>query len=187
MTFSGSENISCSNFTLDMAAMAAGKPSVWTFINNSKATETASLKQLQQFVLSLDAKELRQLISVYLRSVVGKHQHQNELTLKSAVGALLNNVSNTNTDHVTDASILHKMQLQYGNECGKKVLSKMQQKRNSNHILATSAQVMASAFQFLSFKELCSIQPTCCFFVYLRTKYSALCHYHINLDHTYVS
>ena len=171
--------------SLDNTMVSEGE-SVWTFINNSKATETASLKQLQHFVLSLNARELRHLISVYLRSMIGKHHHQGELTLRGTVDALVKGGDDIITDRGTDASIIGKMQSKYGNKCSKKVLSKMQQNQSANtHILTMNPQVLASSFQYLSFRELCQIQPTCSFFVYLRAQYRGLCHYHVDLDYKY--
>ena len=45
----------------------ATEENLWSFIKNTKATQSASLKVLQKFVLSLSKQELQHLIECYLK------------------------------------------------------------------------------------------------------------------------
>ena len=155
---------------------------LWPIIANSKATQIASLKRLQHFVLSLGLHELRHLVSVYLRSEIAKRHNRGELTLRSTVESMINNREKvTAIGTCTDRSILCKLRSGYGTKCGKKVLSMMQQARST--ILCVPPQVLSTAFQFLAFKDQCCARPTCSMFMYLHARYRGLCRYHIELDH----
>eukprot|EP01083_Nonionella_stella_P297661 1010682_1 len=46
------------------------KQELWSFIQTTKATQSASLKVLQRFVVSLSENELRHVIGSYLKSTL---------------------------------------------------------------------------------------------------------------------
>jgi len=84
-----------------------------------------------------------------------------------------------------DHAILKKMD--YGARSKQKVIGKLRQKNADNkNILTINPQVLASSFQYLSYKELCCIIPTCSYFVYLNQSYPALSHYHIVIDKSFL-
>ena len=159
---------------------------VWSFIRNARATQSASFSTLQKFVLSLEAQELRHIIEVYLKSKLGDHD-SNGLTFKGSVDKLINKQTNGMREAV-DASIMNNMQKKYGKKYNKKIIQIIQQNNTENkeHILSMNSQVFAYSFQYLSFKELCRILPTCSYFVYLDASYQGLSHCYIDLNQQYV-
>ena len=58
--------------------MSTQQQGVWSFIHDTKATQVASLKILQSFVLSLSKNELRHMIHLYLKSVHDRQQSINK-------------------------------------------------------------------------------------------------------------
>eukprot|EP01084_Bolivina_argentea_P053663 98498_1 len=140
---------------------------LWSFIKCAKATQSASLKSLQKFILSLNKNELIHLIESYLKSKLSKNNtfSCDSLTLKQTHSNLLESKSpENNTEIVTDIDnvILHKLNNKYGNKYNKKIMKKIQQNQNgSNNLLCIYPQVLSYSFQFLSYKELCKIQSVC--------------------------
>ncbi len=83
-----------------------------------------------------------------------------------------------------DEQIFNKMSKGYGNKYNKKIIKKIQQNHpESKHLLFISPQVLAYSFQYLSFKESSKIESVCSYFTYINTKYEALSHFYINLNH----
>eukprot|EP01084_Bolivina_argentea_P053662 98497_1 len=100
---------------------------VWSFIKCTKATQSASLKSLQKFILSLNKNELIHLIESYLKSKLSKNNtfSCDSLTLKQTHSNLLESKSpENNTEIVTDIDnvILHKLNNKYGNKYNKKIM-----------------------------------------------------------------
>eukprot|EP01084_Bolivina_argentea_P268181 455446_1 len=150
---------------------------LWSFIKHRKATESASLKVLQQFVLSLNKYELRHLIEIYLKSKLPKLQNDKTVSYtKATLQRLQNNNNNINNDYSSiDTQILSKLTRKYGNKYNKKMLATIQQKHNSKkrtNLLSIHSQVLAYTFQYLSFTNLCKIQHTCLYFTYLNKKFT---------------
>ena len=161
---------------------------LWSFIQNSKATEYASLKRLQSFVLSLSKSELKHMIELYLRSAMIGHRDRNGLTLGESHKKIKNNHNNNNNliKNSLDTTILNKMQTHIGTKYGKKILVKLKQNQIDNqHLLSINPQVLSTSFQYLSYKELCRIQPTCTYFIYLHKSHIRISHHYINLNRTF--
>eukprot|EP01083_Nonionella_stella_P180917 646573_1 len=159
---------------------------VWTFIKNNKATDAASLKVLQTFVMSLSHSALQHLIKTYLQSVSAKYSiDENGLTLKQ-YAEVISNTDKSDTQcllHPSDTEILRKINKKYGKKYNKRIMRIVQQNRSDNtHLLSVPPQIMAYSFQYLSFKEVSAITPVCCYFTYLVHTFPSLCHYHIDLD-----
>eukprot|EP01083_Nonionella_stella_P144462 451123_1 len=156
---------------------------VWTFMKNNKATDAASLKVLQTFVMSLGISALQHLIKTYLQSVSAQYSiDKNGLTLRQ----YYQKISNSDTPsllHPSDTEILRKMNKKYGNKYNKRIMNIVQQKQRDNlHLLSVPPQIVSYSFQYLSFKEVSTITPVCCHFAYLVHHFPALCHYHIDLN-----
>ena len=165
------------------------KLDIWSFIKNSKATSFASLKRLQSFVLSLDQKQLKHMIQLYLQTTL-QRQQIDDLTLEASVNKLkhcINDSSRSNVIHPLDQQILIKLHKSIGKKYDKKISTKLQQKHhdNNNNLLSINPQILASSFQYLSFKELSKILPTCAYFVYIHTSNMAISHYFIELNLTF--
>ncbi len=159
----------------------SSKQDLWSFIKHTKSTQCASLKLLQQFMLTLNRKELRHLIECYLKSKLSSCNPEG-LTIKQSAIKILNNTAN-HTLPTIDRKILSKMHQNYGNKYHKKIITKLQQKKQEKkHILAIHPEVLAYSFQYLSYKELCKIQTICVYFPYLTKMYPGLAHYYIKLD-----
>eukprot|EP01084_Bolivina_argentea_P055500 101738_1 len=160
------------------------KHDTWTFIQNKRATESASFKVLQQFVLSLNKHELQHLIECYLKL---KTNNFTESTVNDSVDKIIYNNSSGNINDL-DGQILNKMCKKYGNKYNKKIIKKIQQidiHTDSKHILGIPPQVLAYSFQYLSFKELSQIEHVCSYFTYLSRKFEGLSHFYINLNHKF--
>ena len=70
----------------------------WWFIKHCKATQSASLKTLQKFILSLNKKELRHLIELYLKSMINTQYTTNHLPNKMAH-------NKSNSHHISQTKI----------------------------------------------------------------------------------
>ena len=167
--------------------MATQVDNVFEFIKYTKATQSVSLKVLQKFVLSLDKIELQHMVTFYLRSILKKSLNHdvNGLTLSQARHRLLieKNDSKSNNSSTIDQQIINKIQKNYGNKYNKKMIKKLQQHHDENkHLLSITPQILASTFQYLSFRELCKVQATCSYFIYLKHNMNGQCNYFINLD-----
>eukprot|EP01083_Nonionella_stella_P301766 1037177_1 len=145
---------------------------LWSFIKSAKATQLASLKMLQGFVLSLNKAELTHLIKSYLQSKSSANNsfNMNGLTVKQTAHHLLASKSTIHSLHAVDKQIVSKLNERYGMKCQGNVISQTQQ-NNSDckqmHLLSIHPQVLAYSFQFLSFRELCKVQNVCVHFTYL--------------------
>ena len=162
---------------------------VWNVISNLKATQSAPLDVLQQFVLSLEHRQLTQIIAAYLQSVIRTNQNAFGSTLKQSAAELLQR-HDRDIDglSVVDSTILRKMQDHYGNQHKRQRLLQIQQRHDANtHLLTISPQVLACSFQYLPFQDLCSVLPTCSYFVHLHKKYTSLCHHRLHLSHQLLS
>ena len=133
---------------------------IFSFIKHSKATQSASLKVLQKFILSLNKMELQHLITLYLKSVVKEFiiHKANGLTLKQSVQRLLNNHkdndgnSNSKTNSI-DNQILNKMQENYSNKHNKKLMKQLQQNHDENkHLLSITPHTLASTLYIYVFR-----------------------------------
>ena len=161
-------------------------PNLWTFIKSSKATQSASLEVLQQFVLSLNRDCLVRMIEVYIQSLISRNQTIHGLTVSQAAHRIVYEDRN-DTLSAGDATILNRIQCAYGKRYGKQIVRKLQQNNiENNHLLTINAEVFASTLQFLSFKELAQVQTTCAYFTYITTSYRGLSHNFINLNQRYV-
>eukprot|EP01084_Bolivina_argentea_P164813 286481_1 len=157
---------------------------LWSFIKSRKAINSAPLKTLQKFILSLNKGELIHVINCYLQSTLTTVTSPNGLSYKNSTDILLNKNANKsiNNNKSTDQKILHKLKRNFRN---KKIVSQFQQNHNENkHLLSINCEALAYSFQFLSYKELCNIQTVSIYFTYLTKKYNGLTHYFINMDQT---
>ena len=171
-----------SSFQVQLQPCEMSSSDLWSFIKNSKATQSASLEVLREFVLSLDHQALLRILEVYTASLIGSSQHASGLTLMQSVDEL---ITNPRTDALTvvDAAILSQMKLHYGAKYEKQVVCRLQQNNAENeHLLTINAEVFAYSLQFLSFRELCAIQPTCSYFTYITTQRARLAHHFIHLN-----
>ena len=159
------------------------EPDLWSFIQNVKAIEHASMKRLQSFVLLLSKKELKHMIKLYLQSAMMVDRERNGLTLYQSVNKLKNSNHETNSN-VLDTGILNKMNKDIGKKYEKKIFKNLQQNHHNDktNLLSINPQILASSFQYLSFKELCQILPTCNYFLYIDNSYKGLCHHYIKLN-----
>eukprot|EP01083_Nonionella_stella_P051903 137844_1 len=165
---------------------------LWTFVGSAQATELASLRLLQRFVLSLNKEELTHLIQTYLQSKLSEYDtfNANGLTLTQTLQNLSHDDTENTTSQSLDRQIILKLNRKYGTKYKKKVIRKIQQinskshkqsKQSKHHLLSIHPQVLAYSFQFLSFKELCKIQHVCVHFMYLNKRYPALTHHYFAL------
>eukprot|EP01083_Nonionella_stella_P260706 888555_1 len=163
---------------------------LWSFIKSAKATQLASLKILQEFVLSLNKAELTHLIKSYLQSKLSTTNsfNTNGLTVKQTAHLLLENNNMAHSLHTVDKQIVSKLNEGYGIEYQRNVISQTQQNSDCNqmHLLSIHPQVLAYSFQFLSFRELCKVQSVCVHFTYLNKHYPALTHYYFKLDQKFL-
>ena len=162
--------------------MATHTTDLWRFIKSHKATEAASLKVLQRFVLSLNKQELTHLISIYLKSKLSQNGCIKP-TYKQAEKVLLNGNSDDCLGNV-DEQILTKMNRKYGNKYNKKIATRIQQRQQHNklNLFSIPSEVAAYSFQYLPFSELCKIQRVSSYFMYLHHQYPGLCHYFLNMN-----
>ena len=139
----------------------------------SKATQAASFDSLRKFVLSLDHRELkfgarfmiqkykaiptnyvcivllRHLIDTYLKTTIKKEYNEDGLVLKTATGKLLYDEHPRKAMDRLDDVICKKMKAKYGKE----IVRVLQQNRcEKKHILTVEPHVLASTFQYLSYK-----------------------------------
>eukprot|EP01083_Nonionella_stella_P226058 803190_1 len=161
---------------------------LWSFIRNTQATQLASLKVLQKFILSLNKTELSHIINCYLRSKVSKYASfkATGLTFKQTEDQWANEEPDNEKLEVIDRHIISKLNAKYATKYQKKVIAKTTQQKNKtncnrHHVLSIPPQVLAYSFQFLSFKELCKIQHVCVHFMYLNKRYPALTHHYFAL------
>eukprot|EP01083_Nonionella_stella_P155308 501597_1 len=160
---------------------------LWSFIKCTKATQLAPLRVLQEFVLSLNKRELTHLIKSYLQSKLSTNNtfNANGLTMRQTAHRLLNNTTINHTLRTVDTQIVSKLTQRYGMKYRRNVISHTQQ-TNSDckrmNLLSIHPQVLAYSFQFLSFRELCKVQSVCVHFTYLNKHYPALTHYYFKLD-----
>eukprot|EP01083_Nonionella_stella_P300082 1022611_1 len=163
---------------------------LWSFIKCTKATQLAPLRVLQEFVLSLNKRELTHLIKSYLQSKLSTNNtfNANGLTMRQTAHRLLNNTTINHTLRTVDTQIVSKLTQRYGMKYRRNVISHTQQ-TNSDckrmNLLSIHPQVLAYSFQFLSFRELCKVQSVCVHFTYLNKHYPALTHYYLELDRTF--
>eukprot|EP01083_Nonionella_stella_P270145 914527_1 len=159
---------------------------LWSFIKSTKATELASLKSLQKFVLLLNKEQLSHLIQCYLQSRLSKSNSfkSNGLTMKQTADQFFNHEPTKNPLPPIDKQIISKLNSKYKLKYHKKVLAKTTQQKSDNqrHLLSIPTHVLAYSFQFLSFKELCKAQSVCVHFVYLNKQYPALTHYYFKMN-----
>eukprot|EP01083_Nonionella_stella_P069879 186552_1 len=164
---------------------------LWSFIKCTKATQLAPLRVLQEFVLSLNKRELTHLIKSYLQSKLSTNNtfNANGLTMRQTAHRLLNNTTINHTLRTVDTQIVSKLTQRYGMKYRRNVISHTQQ-TNSDckrmNLLSIHPQVLAYSFQFLSFRELCKVQSVCVHFTYLNKHYPALTHYYFKLDQKFL-
>eukprot|EP01083_Nonionella_stella_P183534 663548_1 len=159
-------------------------PCLWSFIQTKRATQCASLKALQRFVLSLSKDELQHMIESYLKSKLSSHDFTAS-TCTHFCQVLLHDAPDSGSMDEMDQNILCKMNEKYGNKYKKRIIAKMQQHESQTKpqlISTIPPQILAYSFQYLSFRELCRIEKVCSYFTYLHRKYQNLSHYFINLD-----
>eukprot|EP01083_Nonionella_stella_P068296 181246_1 len=175
---------------------------MWSYIKNTRATESAELKVLQQFMLSLSKESLRYLICIYIKSKLKKHD-RNDHHLVTLGDHIYNHSSEDNDDGGTtmstiqylhadtnpmDTEIFSKMKQHYSNTYDSMIMDQIsQQSHPSQHILsALNPQLLAYSFQFLSYKELCQSEVTCNYFLYASRTYKGLSHHYINITHKFM-
>eukprot|EP01084_Bolivina_argentea_P292717 503304_1 len=146
---------------------------LWSFINHSKSTQFASLKVLQQFVLSLNKKELQHLIETYLKSKLTPKINPNATLNHTNEQILKNNTQNF--QNAIDEKILLKMNNIYKRKYSSKITTKMQQK---SHLLSIPPQILSYSFQYLSYSEMCRLSNVCLCFFYVKKKYNGLSNYY---------
>eukprot|EP01083_Nonionella_stella_P001653 4715_1 len=159
---------------------------LWSFIRSTKATQLASLRSLQKFVLSLNKEQLTHIIQCYLQSQLLKTNSfkANGLPVKQTFDRVFNHESKNNSLQSIDKQIISKLNIKYEKKYHKKVIAKTAQQKSDNqrHLLSIPPHVLAYSFQFLSFRELCKAQCVCVHFVYLNKKYPALTHYYFKMN-----
>eukprot|EP01083_Nonionella_stella_P035687 97332_1 len=173
------------------ATVPLSKQDLWSFIQTKRATQSASLKVLQRFVLSLSKKELRHMIESYLKSKLSSHDFT-PTTRRHCFETVIPNTFHGGTDvdswdimDTMDQNILYKMSEQYGQRYNKRIIANMQQHTSQTKprlISFIPAQVLTYSFQYLSFRELCKIERVSSYFTYLHHAYRNLSHYFISLD-----
>ena len=163
----------------------------FSFVKNIKATQTVSFKALQSFISSLNKNELQHMIVLYLKSVMKEFiNHDSKgLILKESVERLINTEPQKSDSHTINNQILNKIQDCYGNHKynKKSIVKQLQQNHPQNkHLLSITPHILSSILQFLTFRELCKMQSTCSYFVYLHHNMNGNnnnCF--INLDHKF--
>ena len=164
-------------------AINACQPDLWSLLECKRATQGASLKKLQAFVLSLSREQLTHVIGCYLKTALtASNRGDLPLSLRSKAFSEKRDDSINATDH----DILTKMNEKYGKKQNKKTLKIIQQNQSkNNHILSMNPEVLAYSLQYLSFRESCKLQNVCSYFVYLKRAYRGLSNYYVNLNKSF--
>eukprot|EP01083_Nonionella_stella_P000103 288_1 len=171
--------------TANLVETCLSKQDLWSSIQATRATQSASLKVLQRFVLSLSKNELRHMIQSYLKSKLSPDLTPS--TCRQFHATVLNDGCDNSSVDEMDQNILSKMNGKYGSKYSKRIISKMQQHQVQNNsrtpqlISMLPPQVLTYSFQYLSFTELCKLERVSCYFTYLQRKYRNLSHYFILL------
>eukprot|EP01083_Nonionella_stella_P173051 595743_1 len=109
---------------------------LWSFIRNTQATQLASLKVLQKFILSLNKTELSHIINCYLRSKVSKYASfkATGLTFKQTEDQWANEEPDNEKLEVIDRHIISKLNAKYATKYQKKSHCKNDTTKEQNQL-----------------------------------------------------
>ena len=136
------------------------------FVEYCQRLETSTPLCIEKFVSSLDEHEFKLIFRQYL---LNKYRNQN-VTCISFIP-----LSDTH-DHTYDDKHLQIL---------KKFRTNMALQKNYFNDFNIPVYLLAYLFSFLSYNELCKLATVCSGFLFAKTKYSRLCHHHIELTHKF--